>query len=124
MNRQEFFRKLAYLLRGIPENERMDALAYYNDYFDEAGAENVQKVIQELGSPEQVAQIILDDYYRGQQSTYDAYGNAETEQAHAYGQGYANQEYSNKPAPVQRIKNINKSSRIYLLSYWCWCVHF
>ena len=39
LNRQEFFRRLEYLLRGIPENERMDALAYYSDYFDDAGVE-------------------------------------------------------------------------------------
>ena len=58
MNRQEFFRRLEYLLSGLPENERMDALAYYNDYFDDAGVENEQQVIRELGSPEAVAQII------------------------------------------------------------------
>ena len=48
MNRQEFLRRLEYLLRGIPENERVDALAYYNDYFDEAGEENEYQVIFEL----------------------------------------------------------------------------
>ena len=48
MNRQEFFRRLEYLLRGIPESDKMDALAYYNDYFDDAGRENEQQVIQEL----------------------------------------------------------------------------
>lgn len=59
MNRQEFMNRLEYLLRGIPEAERADALEYYNNYFDEAGAENEYQVIQELGSPEQVAQTIL-----------------------------------------------------------------
>ena len=67
MNRQEFMNRLEYLLRGIPEGERTDAIAYYNAYFDEAGAENEYQVIQELGSPEQVAQTILADV---QQSTY------------------------------------------------------
>ena len=42
MNRQEFMKQLEYLLRGIPTSEREDALAYYNDYFDEAGLENGQ----------------------------------------------------------------------------------
>lgn len=74
MSRQEFFRRLEYLLRAIPENERNDALAYYNDYFDEAGVENEQRVIQELGSPEQVAQMILDDYERNRQGTYENAG--------------------------------------------------
>lgn len=61
MNRQEFLRQLECLLENIPENERLDALAYYNDYFDEAGVENEQNVIQELGSPQKVAQSIIDD---------------------------------------------------------------
>lgn len=61
MNRQEFMKRLEYLLRGIPVSEREDALAYYNDYFDEAGVENEYQVIQELGSPEAVAEKILAD---------------------------------------------------------------
>lgn len=64
MNRQEFMRQLEYLLRNVPENERIDALAYYNDYFDEAGPENEYQVIQELGSPESVAQMILENVQR------------------------------------------------------------
>ena len=59
MNRQEFMKRLEELLRGIPASEREDALAYYNDYFDEAGAENEAQVIRELGSPEAVAENIL-----------------------------------------------------------------
>lgn len=61
MNRQEFLRQLESLLMSIPEQERADAMAYYNDYFDEAGVENEQNVIQELGSPQIVAQSIIDD---------------------------------------------------------------
>ena len=61
MNRQEFMKQLEYLLRGIPASEREDAIAYYNDYFDEAGVENEAQVIQELGSPEAVAEKILAD---------------------------------------------------------------
>ena len=78
MNRQEFMNRLEYLLRGIPEAERADAIAYYNDYFDEAGAENEQQVILELGSPEQVAQTILADVQQGAyQSTQNASVTAE-----------------------------------------------
>lgn len=61
MNRQEFLRQLESLLYAIPANERADALAYYNDYFDEAGTENEQNVIQELGSPQKVAQSIIEN---------------------------------------------------------------
>lgn len=37
MNRVEFMGQLERLLYNLPDEERQDALAYYNDYFDEAG---------------------------------------------------------------------------------------
>ena len=58
MNRVEFIQELERLLMDIPENDRMDAIAYYQDYFDEAGADNEAQVIRELGSPEKVADTI------------------------------------------------------------------
>lgn len=72
MNRQEFLRQLESLLYAIPANERADALAYYNDYFDEAGIENEQNVIQELGSPQKVAQSIIENFRSsGYEQTYE-----------------------------------------------------
>lgn len=61
MNRDEFMQQLARLLSDMSESERMEAIRYYNDYFDEAGPENESKVIQELGSPGKVAAIIKAD---------------------------------------------------------------
>lgn len=61
MNREEFLRQLNVLLRDIPENDRLDAIAYYNDYFDEAGAENEKQVIAELESPQKVSEKIKED---------------------------------------------------------------
>lgn len=58
MNRTEFMNRLERLLWDIPENERREALQYYNDYFDDAGPENEARVIRELGSPSQVAKTI------------------------------------------------------------------
>ena len=46
---------------GYTESERKAALEYYQDYFEDAGAENEGKVIQELGSPGKVAAIIRAD---------------------------------------------------------------
>ncbi len=60
MSRWEFMRKLEELLSDISPNEREEALQYYNDYFNDAGRENEQEVIDALGSPEQVAQIVKD----------------------------------------------------------------
>ncbi len=58
MSRKEFMQQLNRLLADIPESDRQDAIAYYNDYFDEAGPENEAEVIQELGSPGKVAATI------------------------------------------------------------------
>ena len=55
MNRIEYMRRLAALLQDVPAEERVATMQYYNDYFDDAGEENEEKVIEELGSPEQVA---------------------------------------------------------------------
>lgn len=70
MRREEFMKELEYRLRVIPAMEREDALAYYENYFDEAGPENESQVIQELGSPEAVAEkIIGDTQHTGAQQT-------------------------------------------------------
>lgn len=61
MKRDDFINELERLLTDIPEGDRIDAIEYYYDYFDEAGVENEQKVIRELGSPERVAQTIKEN---------------------------------------------------------------
>lgn len=58
MSRWEFMRRLEELLSDISPNEREEALQYYNDYFNDAGRENEASVIEALGSPEQVANIV------------------------------------------------------------------
>ena len=55
MTRQEYMQQLAALLAAMPEAERRDALDYYEEYFDAAGPE---KEVQELGSPQNVAEKI------------------------------------------------------------------
>ena len=74
MNRVEFMETLSRLLQDIPEEDRIDALKYYNDYFDDAGSENEQNVIEELESPEKVAMKIKadreDTYQYYQEDTY------------------------------------------------------
>lgn len=52
--------ELERLLKDIPAEEREEAIQYYNDYFDDAGEENEARVIEELGSPAQVARTILE----------------------------------------------------------------
>lgn len=55
MNRTEFMERLEELLSDVPQEERRDALRYYNDYLDDAGAENENAALAALVSPENVA---------------------------------------------------------------------
>lgn len=58
MNRAEFMRRLTELLGDVSPMERDEAIQYYNDYFDDAGAENENSVIASLGTPEELARTI------------------------------------------------------------------
>ena len=62
MTKQEFMYRLAQQLLSLPPEERVCALTFYDEYFADAGEENVQQVIQELGSPEEVARTIKEDF--------------------------------------------------------------
>lgn len=72
MNRIEFMTTLASLLQDVPAEERREAMKYYNDYFDDAGAENEAQVIRELGSPEKVAATIKEGIngYSGEEGEF------------------------------------------------------
>lgn len=61
MTRLEFMKELESLLPDIPLDERNEALTYYNGYFDDAGEEQEEEIVKELGSPEKVAAIIKAD---------------------------------------------------------------
>ena len=66
MNRSEFLSQLEQHLSGISQEEIYDAIAYYNEYFDEAGPENEANVINELISPYAIAaQIKAESAVRG-----------------------------------------------------------
>lgn len=62
MNKHEYLEVLNRELKKIPEEERKNAIQYYIEYFDDAGVENEQRVIMELGHPQEVANVILSDY--------------------------------------------------------------
>lgn len=97
MNRVEFMNQLESLLWDIPESDRLDAIAYYNDYFDEAGPENEANVLRELGSPERVSSIIKVDL--------NTTGNEKAEYTE---QGYSDGRNGINPnTPANRKKKIN-----------------
>ena len=69
MDKNKFMTELEAQLSRIDAQERADALAFYNEYFEEAGVENEQAVIEELGSPAKVAaQIKADAAVKGAQT--------------------------------------------------------
>lgn len=96
MNRIEFMTELAALLQDVPEEERRDAMKYYNDYFDDAGEENEPRVIDELESPAKVAATIKADLL----SSPKDYGEF-TEK------GYTDSRFENKEMPAGRERKEN-----------------
>lgn len=61
MTKYEFLGDLSRLLSDLPEEEKRQAMKYYEDYFSDAGESQEQEVIRELGSPEKVAELIKTD---------------------------------------------------------------
>lgn len=91
MNRKEFMVRLEQLLAGVSEEERTDALQYYEDYFDDAGTENEQNVIEELETPEKVAAIIRMNLSEGSEE------NGEFTE-----QGYKDARFDDREIPAMR----------------------
>lgn len=62
MNKDEYLECLKNNLRNIPDEEVNDIIEYYREYFEDAGVENEQVVIAELGRPELLASKVSADY--------------------------------------------------------------
>ena len=81
MSKQEFMEELEVLLGELPKEEREEAIRYYDAYFEDAGAENEQAVIAELGSAGRVAAQILKDFRAEKESgVYTEKGYQEAEE--------------------------------------------
>lgn len=94
MSRIEFMNELRALLLDVPAEEREEALQYYNDYFDDAGVENEESIIKELGSPMRVAQTIKAGL-GGSEDSADTYGEyRET--------GYSDIRFEQNETPARR----------------------
>jgi uncharacterized membrane protein len=68
MTRKEFLDQLDYLLSDLPESERLEAMAYYESYFEEAGPDAEAEVIRTLVSPQIVAAQIKGNLKRESES--------------------------------------------------------
>ncbi len=81
MNKQDYLNRLEKLLADIPAEDRTDALTFYENYFEDAGVENEDAVIKELGTPERIAASIKRDLT---ELTNENRGTASAEQASRY----------------------------------------
>ncbi len=62
MDRKQFMKELSERLKRLPQEEKEEALNYYEEYFDEAGLENEAATIAALGSPTMVASKIIGEF--------------------------------------------------------------
>ena len=60
MTREEYMTALKNNIQSLTIDEQNEALQYYSDYFDEA--DDDAKVMEELGSPEEVAKVIRERF--------------------------------------------------------------
>ena len=59
MTRTEYIAKLTKYLRKLPQQDYEEAIEYFMEYFEEAGPENEQQVMEELGQPKEAARELL-----------------------------------------------------------------
>ena len=61
MTKTEYMKKLAHNLRRLPKEDYDRAVEYFEEYFAEAGPENEQQAISDLGSPDEAAKALIVD---------------------------------------------------------------
>ncbi len=76
MTSAEFLQQLAQHLQCLQDEERANAMAYYNEYFAEAGEEHAAEAIEHLGSPQSVAERIIKEVGEGRTSEPQPKANA------------------------------------------------
>ena len=59
MTRKEYMEQLKKYLKRLPKEDYDNAIEYFSEYFDEAGPENEQQVMEELGQPREAARELL-----------------------------------------------------------------
>lgn len=58
-NRDAYMNALKHELRKLPKEDFDAALAYFEEYFEEAGQENEQQAMEDLGTPRQAASELI-----------------------------------------------------------------
>lgn len=87
MSKNEFIDRLAQLLADVSPEERDEALTYYREYIEDAGLENEEAILQELGSPEEIAAAIkVDSDYRSSRQPLAPIADTYSHQEQSYRQ--------------------------------------
>lgn len=115
MNKEEFLKQLEALLSDISPEERADALDYYRSYFEDAGEGKEASIIEELESPQKVAEIIKKDLGVEPQTSQTSQNEQQTQQQNQQSYGYYNpnanrdaEYYQNVNATINNLQNNNK----------------
>ena len=61
MTKTEYMKVLSKKLRRLPKEDYERAVEYFEEYFEDAGLENEQKAIEDLGTPEEAARELIMD---------------------------------------------------------------
>ncbi|MDO4339876.1 MAG: DUF1700 domain-containing protein [Eubacteriales bacterium] len=64
MTKGQYMSALAGWLKRLPKEDFEKAMEYYEEYFQEAGEENVEEAIRNLGMPKEAAEQIIQDLAR------------------------------------------------------------
>lgn len=75
MRKDEYLSILSERLRVLPAEEYNDIMEYYKEYFEDAGSENEEAVVRELGDVELLAQKIISENMPSGPSQNGAYVN-------------------------------------------------
>lgn len=59
MNKDEYIKQLSHKLRRLPKEDYQKAMEYFEEYFAEAGPENEQNAISDLGTPDEAANSLI-----------------------------------------------------------------
>lgn len=62
MDKEQFLKELEKCLLTLSTDERKAAIKYYDEYFEDAGKENEQSIINEIGPAQKLADEILKEH--------------------------------------------------------------
>ena len=80
MTSGEYLKQLEKYLRKLPQSDYEDAMEYFTEYFADAGPENEQAVIKELGTPKQAAAELMRNLLDRRTRGHGAGGKTEKEE--------------------------------------------